>query len=213
MFGCFGRKSVIRRLSVLVATTMLVMGIASAQQGQVVWEGVLRSSAGAPIAQAMVTLAAHGTQSEARTGADGHFRVTGVLAGQYKLTIEAEGSNVEYALPIDVVAGGAPAAITLSSRGEITVAIAQQKQQSATGGEELSSQAVSELPLNKTRLQLSVAAGCGHHDRRQRRHQLHRRSLPSTDSAVLKRRLPWTAPTSAIRRWAVRRSRTSMWTP
>jgi hypothetical protein len=149
MFGCFGRKSVIRRLSVLVATTMLVMGTASAQQGQVVWEGVLRSSAGAPIAQATVTLAAHGTQSEARTGADGHFRVTGVFAGQYKLTIEAEGSKVEYALPIDVVAGGAPAAITLSSRGEITVAIAQQKQQSATGGEELSSQAVSELPLNK----------------------------------------------------------------
>ena len=43
----------------------------------------------------------------------------------------------------------APAAITLSSRGEITVTLSQAKKKAATGGEELSSQAVSELPLNK----------------------------------------------------------------
>jgi len=128
---------------------MLSVVAASAQQGQAIWEGVLRSSGGAPIPQATITLAANGAKSEATTGADGHFRVTGILAGQYRLIIETEGSKTEYAQPIDVVAGGSAVTVTLSSRGEITLAASQEKQQSATGGEELSSEAVSELPLNK----------------------------------------------------------------
>ncbi len=128
---------------------MLGIAAASAQQGQVVWEGTLRNTAGAPIADATVTLVANEARAEARTGADGHFNVTGIVAGQYKLTIEAGSNKTEYALPIDVVGAGSPVTITLSGRGEISVAVAQPKQQSATGGEELSSQAVSELPLNK----------------------------------------------------------------
>ena len=149
VFGSLGRKSAIQRLAILAAAAMLSVVAASAQQGQVVWEGTLRSTVGAPIANATVRLAANEARSEARTGTDGHFSVTGVVAGQYKLSVEAGGSKAEYAQPIDVVAAGSPVTITLSGRGEITVAVGQQKQQSATGGEELSSQAVSELPLNK----------------------------------------------------------------
>jgi hypothetical protein len=56
---------------------------------------------------------------------------------------------VECAQPVDLTANTPEALITLSGRGELTVATLTKKEQAGTGGEELSSQAVSELPLNK----------------------------------------------------------------
>lgn len=111
------------------------------------WQGVLRTAAGAPIAGAKVSLRSGAARAEATTTADGRFQVA-LPAGEYRLTIEAEGRRAEYAQPVDVEAAGSLAAVTLSARGEITVAAAGTAQ-AATGGEQLSSQAVSELPLNK----------------------------------------------------------------
>src|SRR6202030_2117913 len=63
------------------------------------------------------------------------------------LTILENGRSIEGAQPVDVVQGGAPVAVELSDRGELTLTTLQN--QTGTGGEALSSQAVSELPLNK----------------------------------------------------------------
>ncbi|MGA9461999.1 MAG: carboxypeptidase regulatory-like domain-containing protein [Terracidiphilus sp.] len=129
---------------------LLVAGSADlAEQAQAMWEGILRNTAGAPIAGAKMALAAKGVKAEAVTGADGRFRLRTLPAGTYRLTIEANGSRTEYAQPIEVARAGPAMAITLSSRGEISVAVLPEKEKTATGGEELSSQAVSELPLNK----------------------------------------------------------------
>lgn len=119
------------------------------QQPQAAWDGVLRSSAGAPVAGAKVELAGNGARAEGVTGIDGHFRLTTLPTGSYRLTVEANGSTTQYPQPIELEPAGPSAVITLSGRGEITVAAQVAKNQSATGGEELSSQAVSELPLNK----------------------------------------------------------------
>ncbi len=94
-----------------------------------------------------VSLAGNSESAEATTGADGQFHLKPLPAGQYKLTIVAEGRNIEYAQPIAVHQGVPPANIEVSSRGELTVTGAAQA--AGTGGEALSSQAVSELPLNK----------------------------------------------------------------
>ena len=123
---------------------------AEAQPGaQASWQGVLRSTAGAPLAGAKVALANGAAKAEAVTATDGHFTVTGLPAGQFKLTIESEGRKAKYAQPIGLAVGGAAVALTLSARGEITVAVLSETAPAATGGEQLSSQAVSELPLNK----------------------------------------------------------------
>ena len=108
---------------------------------------MLRNSAGAPIEGAKIQLAGNGAAAEAVTGADGAFRTSPLQLGQYRLTVQAQGRKANYAQPIDLQPAAPPIAITLSDRGEITVALLQT--QNATGGEELSSQAVSELPLNK----------------------------------------------------------------
>jgi hypothetical protein len=63
------------------------------------------------------------------------------------LTVDAGGRKVVYAQAMDLAPATPVEVITLSNRGEIEVA--DQQQTSATGGVALSSQAVSELPLNK----------------------------------------------------------------
>jgi len=112
------------------------------------WQGWVRAASGAPAESAIVRLVAGARSAHAVTSAGGAFRIKEMLPGQYHLTIEIGGLTYDYAESIDLAAGAKPVLVEISSRGEITVN-AQEEQVSATGGEALSSQAVSELPLNK----------------------------------------------------------------
>jgi len=111
-----------------------------------VWRGYLRNSASAPVVNAKVGLTGAAT-AEASTAPDGAFTLPALPPGKYKLTVEAEGRKVAYTQTIDLTPAAPVALLTLSNRGEIEVA--EQQQTGATGGVALSSQAVSELPLNK----------------------------------------------------------------
>ena len=136
--------------SILAFLLLLSCAAAAAQTvAQAVWHGVLRNGAGAPVAGATVKLTANGSSSEAITGSEGQFKLAPLAFGQYRLTVETKGSQVQFAQLVDVSPAVPGMVLTLSGRGELTVAAIQSKEKSATGGEELSSQAVSELPLNK----------------------------------------------------------------
>ncbi len=111
-----------------------------------VWHGYLRNSASAPVINAKIRLTGAAT-AEAGTAPDGAFTLPALPLGKYKLIVEAEGRKVAYAQLIDLTPAPPVELITLSNRGEIEVA--EQQQSGATGGVALSSQAVSELPLNK----------------------------------------------------------------
>lgn len=121
--------------------------MSSQQPAKQVWQGVLHNPAGAPIPRAKIRLTSKSAKAEAITGVDGHFQLPGLPPGQYQFTVDTNGSRIEYQQPIDLEIGTPAVSITLSEREEITVG--NLKRQTATGGEELSSQAVSELPLNK----------------------------------------------------------------
>ena len=139
-----------RYVSILLAVFLIQVYSSGAQHPSnwVVWQGILRNPAAAPIAGAHMRLANSSESAEAVTAANGRFRFTALPAGQYKLMVVAGGLTAAYSQAIDLQ-GGAPAAIaTLSSHGELTIAVLNE-QPAATGGEALSSQAVSELPLNK----------------------------------------------------------------
>jgi len=140
------KKKEIRKLLIVV----LFLSTAAAwpqHTAQAIWQGVLRDDTGAPIPSATIRLTGNGAKAEATTVADGGFRLAALPPGIYRLQVEANGRKVDYAQSIDLALGAPRVALTLSSRGELTVAAAQG--QTATGGEELSSEAVSELPLNK----------------------------------------------------------------
>ena len=136
---------------ILKAIFLLVFAIFAAadthaqQATTAMWQGILRDAAGAPISAATVRLSG-GAQAEAVTAADGQFHLAALPAGSYRLTVVAAGHTVEASQPIDLAPSAPQVALTLSARGELTVALLMG--QVATGGEQLSSQAVSELPLN-----------------------------------------------------------------
>jgi hypothetical protein len=145
----FRLYSALLGICLLVLTGVSAWTAAAQTAAQAVWQGVLRTASDAPLAGAKVALASKTAKAEAVTAADGSFAVKGLPEGQYKLTVRAEGRRAEYAQPIDLVAGVPTVAITVSARGEITVAALSETAQTATGGQQLSSKSVSELPLNK----------------------------------------------------------------
>ncbi len=147
--SCLRPSGAVWGLAVVLLGAIWACVAAHTQQVHAAWEGQLRDAAGAPIARAKVELAGADARAEAETGADGRFRITGLAAGRYRLTVNAEGAKVQYAEAIVLSATAEPVVITLSARGAIEVAPLKESGQKATGGEELSSQAVSELPLNK----------------------------------------------------------------
>ena len=130
----------------LVVGLMFAMPLPAQVYTTVVWHGYLRNSASAPVMNAKVRLTGAAT-AEASTAPDGAFTLPALPPGKYKLTVEAEGQKLAYAQTIDLTPAAPVELITLSNRGEIEVA--EQQQTGATGGVALSSQAVSELPLNK----------------------------------------------------------------
>jgi hypothetical protein len=143
LLQCFASFSFLSPMLVLSAG-----GAARAQEAQAaaIWQGVLRDPGGAPIASAKVRLAGNGAKAESVTAANGGFSLAPLPAGAYHLSVESTGHTVDYALPIDLIPAAPSVALTLSARGELTVSLL--KALAATGGEQLSSQAVSELPLN-----------------------------------------------------------------
>ena len=137
-------------LCAAVLVAICVVPVAShAQQpaASVSWQGSLHDAVGSPVTEATVRLAGEEGKAETVTGADGGFRFFGLTPGQYQLTVEAQGKTAVFALPIEIAAGALPAVLALTSDGRLTVTAAERE--SATGGEQLSSTAVSELPLNK----------------------------------------------------------------
>ncbi len=111
------------------------------------WQGTLRDAAGSPLSKATIRLSSKDASAEAVTGADGRFQLGSLTPGSYKLTVATEGRIVAYGARIDLKPDTPSAMLTLATSGELLVDT--QQKAGATGGEQLSSTAVSELPLNK----------------------------------------------------------------
>lgn len=151
------RKSLLRNtwnvFLPFLLTGWLACALAAAQTTELaIWQGELRTASGAPVAGAKISLTTNtksAKSAEAITGPDGQFRVAALPPGQYRLTVETSAAKVKFAELIEVGMATPPVLLTLSGRSDLTLNALSAKQQTATGGEELSSQAVSELPLNK----------------------------------------------------------------
>ena len=145
-----GRRTVSKSFCSFAIFVFVTMLCGSAQSlAQVPWSGVLRNAAGSPIADAKITLNSEHGNGEARTDTKGRFTVQ-VPEGSYRLAVAAKNAKASSAQAVDVKVNGPEALLTLAGRGELSVStLVEHKEKAGTGGEELSSQAVSELPLNK----------------------------------------------------------------
>ena len=150
---------------------------AAPQQGTQVsaqsFAGTLQSTAGAPIAGATITLAAPGKRFTAVSGPDGKFNFAAVPAGSYHLSVMQGISVVSNPEPVSVSAGidtlniklpdpaARPQRLAVTSTQRAPVSGTPANEPATSGGEQLSSKAVSSLPLNKRDMSqlLLLAAG------------------------------------------------------
>lgn len=137
----------------LLASTFIL----NAQTKEGPWSGVLRDESGTTISAGILRLAAGSAHLSATTDQEGRFIFPAIPPGEYSLTIESRGATANYATRLRLP-DSRVAAIVLGSGGAIWLSAGQRE---GTGGENLSSKEVSELPLNKrdfTQL-LLLAAG------------------------------------------------------
>jgi hypothetical protein len=133
--------------TVIVAFLLLSLTLPAQQpSAPIAWQGALRDAAGAPIAQATVRLANNASSAQSTTAPDGSFSFAPLSPGQYRLSVETRGRKFAYPSPITISQNAPPSLLTLSGSH---LSVATEQTTSATGGERLSSAAVSELPLNK----------------------------------------------------------------
>ena len=143
---CRAMRGVTRGLFVLLLAAACLPVFAQKPQPPAM-QGLLHDSSGAPIAGAKVVLTGRGQTLRAVTAASGAFSFAHLAPGAYRLQVHAEGRTANYAEAVEISTTPRAVLLTLSPRGELTLAALAG--QEATGGEKLSAQAVSSLPLNK----------------------------------------------------------------
>jgi hypothetical protein len=112
------------------------------------WRGVLHNNTNASAKNISIHLVGKKGEIVSNTSADGSFQFPNLEPGDYKLDVVIDGVVHRYAESLKLKPNSPPAVVTVSAGGNISVAFSSEVAVK-TGGEKLSSQAVSAIPLNK----------------------------------------------------------------
>jgi hypothetical protein len=112
------------------------------------WKGVLSGDAGAPISGAQIHLIGGHGELVAKTAADGSFQFPSLPPASYQLVVVIDGVGHNYANSLDLSSDSLSAKLTFAANGTVSVTFSKAAA-SGTGGEQLSAQTVSAIPLNK----------------------------------------------------------------
>ncbi len=141
----------VRRFVRLTSLFVFVVSIGSAfgwgQTPAPAWRGVLRDETAHPVDRAKVEMNAGEEHKTAITHSDGTFVFPSLLSKTYSLSVEVNGHVYRDSAAINIPAQAAAVVLTLTTDGALLVGV--QQEQAAAGGEQLTSKAVSEIPLNK----------------------------------------------------------------
>jgi len=143
--GFFSPAATLQILLCFVCTCLCAQQPSSGDAG---WKGELHNASGNPVGGATVELKSPKSAVTASTRPDGTFSFHQVRRLRYTLSVTVEGHRIESSQPVDLASSQADALLTLTSQGTISVSPLASAQE-ATGGVELSSNSVSQLPLNK----------------------------------------------------------------
>ncbi len=130
----------------IIALTLC--GSIHGQENNKPWSGVLRDSGGKPIADATVRLQSTNTVKTATSAQDGRFTVPALAAGEYAISVEYQGKTANSSHKVQLPGAGLDTLLQVSADGSLSVG-EESGSRASTGGEQLSSKAVSSLPLNK----------------------------------------------------------------
>ena len=140
-----GKLSELARI--MATTTILAWAPAAAQVSTSPdWNGTVRDAAGAAAPKAELKLQGKGNRYSTVTADTGAFHFVAPAPGSYELSVTFAGHQFRLATPLTIPID-AKSRVTLLADGSI--AIAQESQPQASGGETLTGKAVSSIPLNK----------------------------------------------------------------
>lgn len=134
----------------LVAALTQVMLLAVPSSGQApapLWRGVLKEGVASATGGARIELSRGAEHKIAITSSDGSFAFESIQPGQYTLNVLIDGRVYRSLAPVIFPVRATTVTLSLNSDGTLFVGVDQGK--TAAGGEQLSSKAVSEIPLNK----------------------------------------------------------------
>ena len=146
--GFFDRLATLQILLCLLCLPLWAQQPVAEERG---WKGVLHNSSGDPIAGAGIELVepkGPGNSLQTTTGVDGSFDFHQLRRARYTLLVTVDGRRVKASQAIDLGSARTDVLLTLTSDGTLTVTPLAGAQE-ATGGVDLSSKSVSQLPLNK----------------------------------------------------------------
>ena len=148
------RKRLLRQLTNLGVLLFGLSWQASGYRGQaqaipVSWAGTLIGATGKPLSGALVDLHTAAADRTAVTDAEGHFRFTTIAPEAYALAVELAGETIHAAQPLSVSAQPRNVVLTVTESNTLLVVYVDPQSAKEGGGEQLSSSAVSEIPLNK----------------------------------------------------------------
>ena len=112
------------------------------------WRGELRNAAGNPLAGATIELVSPRRTATAIAQPDGSFSFHQLPRLRYALFVTVDGHRIASPQSIDLASPQADVLLTLTGQGALKIE-AVANEQETTGGVDLSSKSVSQLPLNK----------------------------------------------------------------
>ncbi len=122
---------------------------AQSPQGGLPWTGRLLDASGHPLRGAIIDINANGLDQTANTDAEGGFRLPSVSPGAYTLTVNVAGQTLRAPQRLDLSAQPRSAILTVSESNTLLVVLEDPQTARQGHGEQLSSSAVTEIPLNK----------------------------------------------------------------
>jgi hypothetical protein len=131
----------------LVVSALILFACSEVQASAAGWLGILRSTDGTPISDARIYVKADSIEVNAATDAKGQFQFPALSAGEYTVSVDWKEQRAVAAEHLKLPLSES-SVLTLSSDG-VLVLRPSPNGIAGTGGEQLSSQRVSELPLNK----------------------------------------------------------------
>jgi hypothetical protein len=117
-------------------------------QATVAWSGAVRSASGQPVAGATVVLTGESGIYRATTGSDGSFVFPKIPPDRFGVVVQRSGKPATAAVQVQLP--GNPVTITVTNANTLQMAAlgGDAGASGTTGGEKLSSESVSSLPLN-----------------------------------------------------------------
>jgi hypothetical protein len=137
-----------KQFAAVAIIALTLCGSIHGQENNKPWSGVLRDSGGKPIADATVRLQSTDSVKTATSTQDGRFTVPALAAGEYAISVEYKGKTASSSRKVQLPGAGLDTLLQVSADGSLSVG-EESGSRASTGGQQLSSKAVSSLPLNK----------------------------------------------------------------